>query len=89
MIEPIKSRYTTEPPLKVGHLVEYKDPLPDHQSLLGIVIHVAEVDSNVYERGYLEAEVVWTKKRWSEKNAGKGLSLFETFEDASRLKILS
>jgi len=83
----LKSRYQTVPPLEVGQLVEYKYPSPENQNLLGIVLRLREVESNVYERGFLEAEVHWNAVRWS-SSYGK-LSQFETCEEASLLKILS
>lgn len=61
----------------MGHLVEYKHPLPNSLDLVGIVVHISEVSSNVYEKGYLEAEVQWSGKEPI------------TTEDASLLKILS
>ena len=74
--------------LKVGHLVEYRDPLPEYEKLVGVVIRITKIESNVYERGYLEAEVRWNSRRWNRSFSDK-MSPYETSEDAARLKILS
>lgn len=66
----------------------YKDPLPEVEDLLGVVINLREVESNMYERGYVEADVHWTATRWGPRRTG-GLSLFETSEDVTQLRILS
>ena len=90
MTKTLKSRYQTNPPLKVGHLVTYKDPLPETQDLLGVVLRLREIESNGFERGYLEADVHWTARRWGDRfTSPLSQSPFETHEDASRLKILS
>ena len=88
MKKTLKSRYQTVPPLEVGQLVEYKYPSPENQDLLGIVLRLREVESNVYERGFLEAEVHWNAVRWRGSSYGK-MSRFETGEEVLLLKILS
>ena len=85
-----KSIYQTNPPLMVGNLVEYKHPLPENRHHIGIVVKIREIASNVYERGYLEADVRWsTQRQHSKFNDRADRSVFETHEDASLLKILS
>ena len=71
-----------------GDLVEYRDPLPEFQNLVGVVLRVREIESNVYERGYVEADVHWTNRRYHSARDQKR-SLYETHEDVSRLTKLS
>ena len=77
--------------IKKGDLVEYKDPLPHVKDLFGIVLKISEVSSNVYERGYIEALVMWNKEMWSTEDyrASTNASRTETFEDVVRLRKIS
>lgn len=86
----------TDPELKndqnisIGDLVEYMHPFPESEKLLGVVLRMRKIESNVYERGYVEADVRWTEIRWdSNKSWNDRYSLYETHEDVSRLIKLS
>ena len=68
--------------------MEYKHPLPESQDLIGVVLRIREIESNVYERGYIEADVHWATKRYR-RQVGRRTSLYETHEDVSRLTKLS
>ena len=74
--------------ISVGDLVEYKYPLPEHQKIFGVVLRMRKIEANVYERGFIEADVRWTHQRWRNTYSALG-SLYETHEDISRLSKLS
>lgn len=77
--------------IRIGDLVEYKDPLPDFKDAFGIVLNIGEITSNVYERGYIEATVRWNKEMWIGKGRHliSGAESLETFEDVCRLQKIS
>jgi hypothetical protein len=69
--------------VNVGDLVEYLAPCaPWFKQATGIVLCVERIESNVYERGYWEADIHWHGIK-GDKNS------YKTSENAAHLKKLS
>ena len=76
--------------INIGDLVGYAHTLTGVENLVGVVIGIEEVSSNVYERGYTQALVKWNKKRWENRRGTLTPSqALETYEDAALLIKLS